>query len=135
MNRRSLSSLTLAAALLAGCTVSPPQPDFHSPVPAEKIAAIRQAARTGDTAAIRDLVTQLASADPVVRLMAIRALDDLTGQTHGYRYDDPPAERRAAIDRWVRAVNSAEATSGTVMSNQTGPETEQSANSPAEPEN
>ena len=99
-----LTTLLLFVGCPAGCTAPSPQPDFHSALPAEKIAAIRQAARAGNCNALPDLVTQLGSVDPVVRMMAIRALRDLTEQTHGYRYDAPLLKRNAAIQRWVQAV-------------------------------
>jgi hypothetical protein len=43
----------------------------------------------------------LESDDPLERMMAIRALELMTGETHGYDYAAPEWDRRAAVDRWV----------------------------------
>ena len=51
------------------------------------------------------IVEQLDSDDPAVRLIAIAALEKLTGETYGYHYDDPPFLREPAIERWVDYVN------------------------------
>ena len=91
-------------SVLGSCAPSATEGDFDSPNSAAKLYAIEKAARDGDRSALSDLVEQLDSHDPAVRLMAITALERLTGETYGYRHYDPPAERNAAIERWVRAV-------------------------------
>ena len=58
--------------------------------------------------AIRDIVQQLDSVDPAVRLLAISALQRITGQTLGYEHDAPQLQREEAIRRWVQAVESGE---------------------------
>lgn len=70
--------------------------------------AIERTARSGDSSEARRLVEQLDSDDPAVRMMAIGALERLTGTTHGYRHYDPPLERRAAIARWQEACERGE---------------------------
>lgn len=67
--------------------------------------AITQAAREHDQSTIRDLIEQLDSDDPAVRLLAISTLERLTGETYGYRQYDPTWQRREAIARWVAAEN------------------------------
>ncbi|MGI9014449.1 MAG: hypothetical protein ACR2GY_09400 [Phycisphaerales bacterium] len=67
-----------------------------SPIAAEQARAI--ARRETD---LRELIELLDSDDPVVRSLAIKELERLTGQTLGYRYDDGVAVRNAAVDRWV----------------------------------
>lgn len=77
---------------------------FDAPNPAAKMHATVEAARTGDRAAVADIVQLLDSDDPAVRLLAITALQRLTGETLGYEYDAPRYHRDAAVQRWVRAV-------------------------------
>ena len=64
---------------------------------------IERAMRTSDRSAIPKIIQQLDSDDPAVRLLAISALERLTGETRGYRYDDPRYLRDSAIHRWVDA--------------------------------
>ena len=66
---------------------------------------IEKAARTNDVSVVRQIVEQLDSDDPAVRLLAIETLRRLTGEEHGYCHDDPPVSRRAAIKRWVAALS------------------------------
>ena len=94
-----------AAGLGAACAPSATTGDFDSPSPGAKMYAIEEAIRTGDTSKTTQLVEQLDSDDPAVRLLAITALQRLTGETREYHYDDPPAQRDEAIERWVDAVN------------------------------
>ena len=70
--------------------------------------AMEQAVRAGDRAAVRDIVEELDSDDPAVRLLAIQSLERLTGETFGYVHYDPSWKRDEAIGRWVAAVNSGE---------------------------
>ena len=89
---------------------SPPQ-GFDSPVPAHRMEAAVDAAREGDRSAIPDLIGLLDSDDPLVRLVAIQALQRMTGQTLGYDHADTEWRRDEAIERWV-AWASAEAEAG-----------------------
>lgn len=103
---RTASSLVFGLVLLAGaCAAPPPATDFSSPDSASRIESIRTAARNGDTSRVREIVEQLDSDDPLVRASAISALEQLTGETNGYHYDDPPSLREPAIERWVAYVN------------------------------
>lgn len=70
--------------------------------------AIETAARNGDVGAAKQIVEQLDSDDPAVRLLAIGALERLTGETHGYCHADPTEQRQIAIARWQQAVNGGE---------------------------
>lgn len=99
--------IACGAALLGGsCGPSATEARFDSANPAARLYAIERAARTGDIAAAAHIVEQLDSGDPAVRLLAITALERLTGETYGYRHYDPPHMRRPAIRRWVEAVQS-----------------------------
>jgi HEAT repeat protein len=99
------TGVPLALAAL-GTACAPPRDDagFDSPLPSARIASIQDAGRTRDDASVERLIEQLDASDPAVRLAAIEALFRITGETLGYRADDPPAERAAAVDRWVAHV-------------------------------
>lgn len=66
----------------------------------ERIRASVQAGRQRDMRAVPLLVERLEDSSADVRLFAIRALEKITGQTLGYRYFAPPAERAEAVRRW-----------------------------------
>ncbi len=51
---------------------------------------------------VGDLIEELGSADAARREVAAKELWIRTGETHGYRYDAPEAERAAAIEAWRR---------------------------------
>ena len=95
--------LTLPLLLLASCgpTITP---DFDSPEPAARNAAIVKAAEHKDPAAVPDLVRMLDSDDPATRLLAIVALERITGETMGFDASGPEMDRRAAVDRWQARV-------------------------------
>ena len=103
-----MQTVACTAALLGTACAGPPaasEGDFDSPSPGARMYAIEEAIRQGDTSKTPQLVEQLDCDDPAVRMLAISALQRLTGVTYGYHYDDPPYIRRAAIQRWVDAVN------------------------------
>jgi HEAT repeat protein len=81
------------------------QADFNSAEPAARNAAIVEAASKGDRKAVPDLVRMLDSDDPATRLLAINALEKLTGERMGYDYTAPEHERARAVDRWQGWVN------------------------------
>jgi HEAT repeat protein len=98
--------MSIAILLLAGCGPTI-RPDFNSPEPAARNAAIVQAAARRDAAAIPSLVRLLASDDPGTRLLAITALERLTGRTNGFAAGAPESERTEAIERWNAELVSA----------------------------
>ena len=59
------------------------------------------AAREGDLSAIPDLIGLLDSDDSLVRMVAIRSLERLTGQTLGYDHAVSEWRRDEAVERWV----------------------------------
>jgi len=93
------SSLFLLASCGPGMT-----PDFDSPEPAARNAAAVRAAARGDRSAIRDLVRLLDSDDPATRLIAINALERLTGTTLGYDHAASEPARRESVARWIDYV-------------------------------
>ena len=105
MARIVAPSLCSVVLLAGACAAPPPRNDFSTPDTASRIESINTAARDLDRSNVRQIVEQLDSDDPVVRLKAISALKSLTGETNGYHYDDPPSERNHAIERWVMYIN------------------------------
>lgn len=100
--------LLVSPLTLFACSQPSMTGGFDSPNPAAKMHATIQAVRMGDRSAVRQIVEQLDSDDPAVRLLAIMALERLTGQTLGYEHEAPKWDRDAAIERWVRTVDSPE---------------------------
>ena len=93
----------------AGCTAPRRPLVVADPDPAVKIPAYKKAVRQKDRDAVRQLVTDLESDDPAVRLYASNALRRLTGETFGYRYYDGDERRQAAVGRWRRWLEAGEA--------------------------
>jgi HEAT repeat protein len=85
--------------MLTGCATPPG--GWDSPEPAARLSAITDAARVGDPSAVPHLIESLNHDDPVVRLAAIRTLEQLTGQTLGYDYAAPEWRRQDKIAAWV----------------------------------
>jgi len=102
-----LTFMMTALLALAGCQLGGPRATgggLHADNPAAKLYAIRRAGAERDTQAVPDLVELLDHEDPAVRLMSIQALQRITGERHGYEPYADPAQREAAIQRWVAAV-------------------------------
>ena len=89
---------SIAAAGGCGTAVAP---SFSDPTPEARIGAIA-ASRGGDD--LPRIVENLSSDDAAVRMAAIGMLRRRTGETLGYRFDDPWPDRQAAIERWKSAV-------------------------------
>lgn len=89
----------LCLAALAGCGTFVGG-SFDDPAPQARIEAIERACEANDRGALPRIVENLSSDDAAVRMAAIGALRRMTGETLGYRFDDPEVERRSAIDRW-----------------------------------
>lgn len=86
---------------LVGAGCSSPARGFASADPGARMDAAVDAAARHDTSAIPELIKLLESDDPAARLVAINALERLTGTTNGYDFAARESERRAAVDRWV----------------------------------
>ena len=85
---------------MAGCSGPSLQPGFESVDPQERTAALLKAARSGEAAAIPELIIMLESSDPAERMLADETLKRLTGQDFGYRHYDPAWKRQPAVDAW-----------------------------------
>ena len=98
------AALVLLAGALAGCGTAMKTQGFDSPDPGAKLRAIVDAGRAGDAKALPNLVDQLDSDDPAVRMCSIIALDRITGTRLGYSPYAPAPEREASIGEWVKAI-------------------------------
>jgi hypothetical protein len=97
----TLVLLVVAVALLAGaCSGPAPERSVSNPDPLGKIPAFKDAVRGHDRHAARQMVKDLDSSDPAVRLFAIVGLRRLTGESFGYKYYEDDHDRRPAIKRW-----------------------------------
>ena len=105
--------IVVASTAAGACAAPATEADYDAAVPAAKIHAIGATARQGDATELVRLVEQLDSDDPAVRLYAILTLERLTGQTLGYRYEAPEADREAAVERWVEYANDHAPAAGT----------------------
>lgn len=100
-SRRSAPAIVVTAGvLLSGCTLPRAEPSLLDSDPTAKIPAIKSSAESSDQKSVATLVEELDSDDPAVRFYAIRALQDITGHTFGYRYFDDELERREELYAW-----------------------------------
>ena len=94
----------LGIVLLGGCNLFSGSGDYVKEISAAQpdvaTAAMSKASETKSQRAIEPLVKRLYDEDPVIRLSAITALRDITGEDMGYRYYEPEVKRVAAIKRW-----------------------------------
>jgi len=103
--RWAVVGAAVMAAALAGCAAPPAsQGGFDSDNPAAILYAIRRAGDQRDAAAVPDLVACLDNDDPAVRMMAIGALDRITGTRMDYDPYAEPEQRQVAAQRWAQAV-------------------------------
>ena len=65
-----------------------------------KIPAIRAAGARKDLSAAPELVRDLESDDPALRMYAIRGLREMSGQDFGYVYYADVEKRRPAVTKW-----------------------------------
>lgn len=89
----------VAAAALCACA-APVGGGLDSPDPQSRTIALAHIAEAPRESDIPALIAALLSADPAQRLLAIRTLERMTGQTLGYRHYDPEWVRRDAVVRW-----------------------------------
>src|ERR1043166_2274022 len=87
---------------LASWGCAPPRQPLvvSNPDPAVKIPAMKKAVREKNLATLRQLIRDLDSEDPAVRLYAINALERLTGERRGYQYFDDEVMRQPAVRQW-----------------------------------
>jgi HEAT repeat protein len=88
-------------ACLALCGCADPPGGFESPVPAQRLRAVADAAEDRDRESIPELIRLLESDDPLVRMASIRTLERITGQTLGYEHSAPEHRRAETVRAWV----------------------------------
>lgn len=98
--RLCLAFATMMFVLMA-CAPPVSEGGFNAPDPASKIYAIEDAVRQNDRSELPYIVEQLDSDDPAVRLVAITALQRMTGKTYGYHHYAPRREREESVRRWA----------------------------------
>jgi hypothetical protein len=92
-------------AVLSGCLPSE-SVSLQARDPVKRMEAIVDAAEEHDRSQIPGLVKLLDSDDPATRMLAIRSLEEITGETHGYDHAAPRLQRDKAVEEWVAAVES-----------------------------
>ncbi len=93
---------------LPACQQPASEGGFDSADPASKLYAIRRADGPADADKIPNLIEQLNSDDPAVRMYAIVALERVTGTRLDFDPYAPAYERDAAVRNWVRAFEAGE---------------------------
>ena len=102
-NYRRFSSLLLgleAIILAGGCVTTAYRSKIQDPYAYDRIVAIREAGERRDRMAVPLLVDRLEDEDPAVRFYSILALERITGDRLGYRYEESASERHEAVERW-----------------------------------
>lgn len=102
----------------SGCRQANQDAVEHSTSPYERARSVVQQSEGGQSRAAKLslLVAYLEDDDPGVRLVAIEGLRRLVGETLGYEYFAPEAERADAVARWQAALASGRFSDGTVVS-------------------
>ncbi len=106
MRRFNLLFSVLLSAVLVACAPPANQGGFSSDNPESQLFAITRAGEDRNPAAIPQLVAKLDSDDPAVRMLAIVALERITGARLGYNPYDSGEDRQPAIDRWTAVARS-----------------------------
>ena len=89
-------------ACCASCTAPRPPLVVTDDDPGVKIPAISKAVREHDQSVIPQLIRELDNDDAAVRIYAIHALRDLTGERLGYEPYLDEDHRKASIERWKK---------------------------------
>ncbi len=100
----ALITLCLVVSVGTGCASPTTGSGLNADDPATKLGAIVRAGQQRDRSAIPDLVEQLDSDDDAVRMLAINALERITGTRMGYNPYATASKRRPAVDRWIESV-------------------------------
>src|SRR5579871_3246236 len=98
MKHWAWSEVCFVIALAAGCGHGPRAVTDEDP--SDKIPAIEQAVQQHDKRVIPQLVKDLESDDPAVRMYSIDGLRRMTNLDFGYRFYDEADQRQFAVARW-----------------------------------
>lgn len=99
--------LLLLFFFVTGCGSERSKPclsNLESPDPAQRIRAIKWAGDNEVESAIPLLVDRLIEQDVYVRFFAIRALEQITGETYGFDYKADAESRARAVKRWRESL-------------------------------
>lgn len=96
--------LTGLLALGACAAPSSRKGGFESDNPATLLYAIQEAGESGDRSKLPRLVESLENDDPAVRMMAMVALENITGERLGYRPYASSVKRAPAVARWQDVI-------------------------------
>ena len=107
-----LAATPVAAPLLSGCHEPAGPRSVRSDLLTVKIPAIKEAAQRHDTSAVAPLIEDLDSDDPAVRMYAIMALHEITGQDFGYVYYQDLEQRKPAAAKWRQWLEERRAAAG-----------------------
>jgi hypothetical protein len=95
------AGVIVGAGGVGGCASPDKAVGFDEPDPHARLRAVQRAAASGDRSSIPALINLLSSDDAAERMLAIRSLESMTGQTLGYDHAAPPEARREAAGRWA----------------------------------
>ena len=87
---------------ITACSETGYRSNIQAPYSNDRILAIREAGERQDRLAIPLLVDRLEDEDAAVRFYAILALERITGDRLGYRYEESATDRNEAVERWRR---------------------------------
>src|SRR2546423_11699436 len=99
MFRQATWAMLATTLGIIGCSAPRGPIEVTNPDPSGKIPAMKKAVREHDLKVVRQLVKDLDSDDPAVRLFPIHALHELTGQRYGYEYFADDFQPRPALDQ------------------------------------
>jgi len=101
----AIPALVMICLLATACSApSARHGGFESDNPATLLYAIQEAGESRDESSIPNLVESLENDDPAVRMMAIVALEEITGQRLGYQPYASSVARAPAVSRWQKMV-------------------------------
>lgn len=102
-----MNFLLLLLFFVTGCGSERAKPclsSLESPDPAQRIRAIKWAGDNEVESAVPLLVDRLIEHDVHVRFFAIRALEQITGETYGFDYKADAESRARAVLRWRESL-------------------------------
>ena len=107
-----LAATPMGAMWIGGCREPAGPRSVKSDLLTVKIPAIKEAAQRHDTSAVATLIKDLESDDPAVRMYAIMALHEITGQDFGYVYYQDLELRKPAVAKWRQWLEERRAAAG-----------------------
>lgn len=97
--------LPVVLGVLCGC-VGRGRPSFFAEDPMLRVAAIKEVSQHNDQSQLGRLIDRLEDEAEEVRLYAVLALRQMTGQQFGFRAHGLPWHREEAVKQWRRWARS-----------------------------